>query len=195
MNRFRVSVSLCALLFGTIANAATFTVTNTNDSGGGSLRQAILDGVAATVGNAAHDTIIAFNIPGAGVHTIRPTSPLPPIKDLLIDGYTQPGSRANTLAKGSDAILLVEIDGINAGAGADGLVNQGAVPGAGVPNVGIRGLAINRFSAPASASPDPAAPDFPVSSPCTAATSARMRAARRRAAMASASCWGTTGKR
>ena len=146
MNRFCVSVSLCALLFGATANAATFTVTNTNDSGGGSLRQAIIDGVAATVGNVAHDTVIAFNIPGAGVHTIRPTSPLPPIKDLLIDGYTQPGSRANTLAKGSDAILLIEIDGINAGAGADGLVNQGAVPGAGVPNVGIRGLVINRVS-------------------------------------------------
>lgn len=146
MNRLCVSVSLCALLIGAAANAATFTVTNTNDTGSGSLRQAIIDGVAATVGNAAHDTVIAFNIPGPGVHTIRPASPLPPIKDLLIDGYTQPGSRANTLAKGSDAILLIEIDGTNAGAGADGLVNQGTVPGAGVPFVGIRGLVINRFS-------------------------------------------------
>ncbi|HEV7609807.1 MAG TPA: Calx-beta domain-containing protein [Steroidobacteraceae bacterium] len=125
------------------AQAATFTVINTNDSGPGSLRQAIADAVAAPT--AAHDNVVAFNIPGAGVRTIRPTSPLPPIKDLTIDGYTQPGSRANTLARGSDAVLTIEIDGSLAGAGQDGLVNLGAVPGAGVPGVTLRGLVINRF--------------------------------------------------
>ena len=146
MNKNRSSALMFAMLLASAeASAATFTVTNTNDSGAGSLRQAINDGVAATVGNAAHDTVIAFNIPGAGVHTIRPTSALPPIKDLLIDGYTQPGSRANTLAKGTDAVLTIEIDGINAGAGADGLRNQGTVPGAGIPTVTVRGLVINRF--------------------------------------------------
>jgi hypothetical protein len=135
-----------AMLLATRAQAATFTVTNTNDSGAGSLRQAITDAVAATVGNAAHDTVIAFNIPGAGVHTIRPASALPPIKDLLIDGYTQPGSRENTLTSGSDAVLNIEIDGINAGVAADGLANQGTTPGNGIPTVTIRGLVINRFS-------------------------------------------------
>src|SRR6185295_11640925 len=147
VTQISLSLFVCATLTmaASGANAATFTVTNTNDSGAGSLRQAITDGVAATVGSAAHDTVIAFNIAGAGVHTIRPTSPLPPIKDLLIDGYTQPGSRANTLAVGSDAILNIEIDGSLAGAGADGLVNQGAAPGMGVPNVTVRGLVINRF--------------------------------------------------
>ena len=45
--------------------AATFTVTNTNDSGAGSLRQAILD---ANSGAGPHT--IQFAIPGAGVHTI-----------------------------------------------------------------------------------------------------------------------------
>jgi hypothetical protein len=125
------------------AQAATFTVTNTNDSGAGSLRQAILDAVAAPT--AAHDNVVAFNIPGTGVHTIRPTSQLPPIKDLMIDGYTQPGSQENTRARGSDAVLTIEIDGSLAGAGTHGLVNEGAVPGAGVPNVTVRGLVINRF--------------------------------------------------
>jgi hypothetical protein len=139
-------VLMCASLISAHAAAATFTVVNTNDSGPGSLRQAIVDGVASTVGSAAHDTVIAFNIPGAGVHTIRPTSSLPAIKDLLIDGYTQPGSRANTLAIGSDAVLDIEIDGSLAGAGANGLVNLGAVPGTGVPTVTIRGLVINRFA-------------------------------------------------
>ena len=51
------------------SQAATFTVTNTNDSGAGSLRQAILDANA----NPGLDTI-AFNIPGSGVHTITPPS-------------------------------------------------------------------------------------------------------------------------
>ncbi len=140
------SAQICALLMlaaGT-TQAATFTVTNTNDSGAGSLRQAILDAVAAPT--AAHDHVVAFNIPGAGVHTIRPTSQLPPIKDLMIDGYSQPGSQANNLVRGSDAVLTIELDGSLAGAGAHGLVNEGAVPGAGVPNVTVRGLIINRFS-------------------------------------------------
>jgi hypothetical protein len=139
------SALIGAAFFAANAHAATFLVTNTNNSGAGSLRQAILDGVAATT-TANHDTIIAFNIPGAGVHTIRPTSPLPPVKDLVIDGYTQPGSHANTLEKGTDAVLTIEIDGSNAGVGADGFVNEGTVPGAGTPTINIQGLVINRFS-------------------------------------------------
>ena len=133
---------LLTLIAGPAA-ATTFTVINTNDSGVGSLRQAIIDAVAAPT--AGQFNMVAFNIPGAGVHTIRPTSPLPPLKALTIDGYTQPGSRANTLAKGSDAILAIEIDGSLAGAGQDGLVTLGAVPGAGGGSIEVRGLVINRF--------------------------------------------------
>src|SRR5262245_56957064 len=48
------------------ATATTYTVTNTADSGAGSLRQAITDANTA----AGTDTI-AFNIPGSGVHTIE----------------------------------------------------------------------------------------------------------------------------
>jgi len=57
-------------------DATTFTVTNTADSGPGSLRQAILD----ANGNPGTDTI-AFNISGSGVHTISPTSALPNLID------------------------------------------------------------------------------------------------------------------
>ena len=46
-------------------SAATFTVTNTNDAGAGSLRQAILD----ANGDFTTDQIV-FAIPGSGVHTI-----------------------------------------------------------------------------------------------------------------------------
>lgn len=41
---------------------------------------------------------IAFNIPGAGPHTIQPTSALPTIAGpVVIDGYTQPGASPKSL--------------------------------------------------------------------------------------------------
>src|SRR5262245_1439745 len=84
---------------------STFTVLNTNDSGPGSLRQAILDANA----NPGADTI-AFAINGTGVHKITLLSALPAITDaVLIDGYTQAGAYANTRAVGSDAVLTVEL--------------------------------------------------------------------------------------
>ena len=51
-----------------------YTVTNTSNTGAGSLRQAITDANA----HAGADTI-NFNIAGTGVHTITPTSALPAI--------------------------------------------------------------------------------------------------------------------
>ena len=64
-----------------------FVVTNVNDHGPGSLRQAILD-ANATVGT----DMIVFNIPGAGVKTINLLFALPEITDaVVIDATTQPG--------------------------------------------------------------------------------------------------------
>src|SRR5262249_12931701 len=64
-----------------------FAVTTTVDAGPGSLRQAIAD--ADAVPGPAN---ITFAIPGTGVQTIAPTSPLPPITgSVLIDGSSQPG--------------------------------------------------------------------------------------------------------
>lgn len=66
---------------------AIFGVTNTNDSGLGSLRQAIQDANA----NQGPDEI-RFNISGSGVRTIRIASALPTITDsVTIDGSTQAG--------------------------------------------------------------------------------------------------------
>jgi streptogramin lyase len=114
---------------------ATFTVTNTNNTGTGSLRQAILN---ANVSGGA-DTI-TFNIPGAGPHTIALNSALPTITGAVtIDGYTQPGSSANTMAAGENAVLQVEIDGAGAGASTSGLYITAS-------NCVVRGLVINRFS-------------------------------------------------
>ena len=116
--------------------AATFTVSNTADSGPGSLRQAILD-ANATAGS---DTI-AFDIPGMGVPTISPLSPLPELTDeagVTIDGYTQPGSSPNTLPVGNDAVLGVEISGAAAGDSAIGITVDSSA------NL-VRGLVINQF--------------------------------------------------
>ncbi|MCT7985319.1 DUF4347 domain-containing protein [Laspinema sp. A4] len=104
---------------------ATFTVTNTNDSGGGSFRQAILD--ANT--NPEVDTI-AFNIAGDGVQTIQPLSVLPIINDsVIIDATTQPGYTGTP---------LIEIDGINIGGLDRGVLQITA------GNSTVRGLVINR---------------------------------------------------
>src|SRR5262245_3046013 len=65
--RLAILSGVMAVIFlGTLtARASTFVVTNTNDSGAGSLRQAILSANAQT---GPHT--ITFNIPGSGVHTI-----------------------------------------------------------------------------------------------------------------------------
>src|SRR5262249_2727552 len=90
---------------------AVFTITNISDSGPGSFRQAILDANA----NPGLDTV-DFSIPQAVLHTITPLSGLPTITSpIIVDGYSQPGSRPNRLQPGEDAVLLIELDGSKAG--------------------------------------------------------------------------------
>ena len=79
--------ALWALTILTIVGGNIFTVTNNNDSGAGSLRQAITD-----ANNHAGADTIEFNISGGGVHTITLASALPSVTDpAVIDGSTQPG--------------------------------------------------------------------------------------------------------
>jgi len=111
-----------------------FTVTNTDDSGPGSLRQAILDANAASNLPGTPDEI-QFNIPGGGVQTIAPVSALPAISDpVVVDGYTQPGASPNTVAAGSDATILIELSGAGC-SGCPGMVISGG-------GSTIRGLSI-----------------------------------------------------
>ena len=115
------------------ALATTFTVTNTNDSGTGSLRQAILD----ANGNSGAD-IIEFSI-GTGVQTIAPTSALPPIIDpVTIDGLTQPGGAASGATPDLHTLLIV-LDGTSAGGSVDALHVTGG-------STTIRGLVINNWN-------------------------------------------------
>ena len=110
-----------------------FTVTNTNDSGTGSLRQAILDA------NSMGGGTINFNIPGSGVHTISPLTALPTItQTVTIDGYTQPGSSANTnpTTMGLNTVLTIELSPtVFAGNGLDIAAS----------NCIVQGLVINSF--------------------------------------------------
>lgn len=112
-----------------------FTVTNTNDSGTGSLRQAILDA------NSMGGGTIQFTIPGSGVHTISPLTVLPTItQTVTIDGYTQSGSSVNTNppTMGLNTVLKIELSGVNSGTNFGGLIVN-------APNCTVRGLVINRF--------------------------------------------------
>lgn len=88
----RTFIAVIALVVSLPLSAATFTVTNTNDSGAGSLRQAILDANAAP----GADTIV-FAI-GTGIQVITPATLLPMITDpVTIDGTTQPGYNGRPL--------------------------------------------------------------------------------------------------
>lgn len=124
-------LSLAVCLTNTHAHAATFTVTDINDSGAGSLRQAMTDANATS----GIDTI-SFSI-GSGHVQIIPTSALPPIiHPVIIDGTTQPGFSSTP---------LIEISGQGSGASGVGIrITGGSGGGSGST---IKGLIINRFGA------------------------------------------------
>lgn len=138
--------TLCACLVSLSCagslTAADFLVTTTSDSGPGSLYQAITD--ANSIPGADR---ILFNIPGSGVHTINVSArnQLPTIVDSLeIDGYSQPGAKPNSVDRGDDAVILIQLDG---GAGGFASANNGLVfyRGSGVTNYSVRGLSVTGF--------------------------------------------------
>src|SRR4051794_1329702 len=95
--------------------AAVFDVLNNNDSGGASLRQAILDANANAVPGACPADAIEFTIPATGPQVITLTSDLPDITDPVnIRGYTQTGAVPATTAP---ATIEIWIDATNAGNG------------------------------------------------------------------------------
>jgi CSLREA domain-containing protein len=148
-------LALCAsgLHLPAVQADATFTVNSTGDGADSNLNDGVCnDGTgnctlraAIEQANGLPDTdTITFNIPGTGVRTIVPVTALPEISNpVVIDGYTQPGSSANTLADGDNAVLLIELSGAGAGT-PGGVVTDGLSIRGG--NSVVRGLVINRFS-------------------------------------------------
>src|SRR5688572_30515648 len=107
------------------ATRQSFVVTNPNNHGTGSLRDAIVN-ANATIGK---DTIV-FNIPGPGVKTINVLNALPDITDpVVIDATTQPGYAGTP---------LVEIDGLAISSAANGLTIKAG-------GSTVRGLSIGNF--------------------------------------------------
>lgn len=106
---------------------APFAVTNTNDSGAGSLRDAI------TMANSlAGADSITFNIAGPGPHVIAPISALPQIDETLdIDGTTEPDFAGTP---------VVVLDG-------SGAFSANGLQTASTSNVKVRGLVIRSFTA------------------------------------------------
>ncbi|HET6979493.1 MAG TPA: SBBP repeat-containing protein [Pyrinomonadaceae bacterium] len=110
------------------ATRQSFVVTNTNNHGTGSLREAITNANAVL----GADTI-TFNIPGADVKVINLVNPLPDITEpVVIDGSTQPGYAGSP---------LIQLDGASLDSGERGLVILAG-------GTTVRGLAIGGFRGP-----------------------------------------------
>lgn len=131
-----IRLFLVALFFApTVLFGGVFTVVNTNQSGPGSFAQAVAD-----ANNASGPGLIAFAIPGPGVHKIDLShSDIGVRSEITIDGYTQPGASPNTLALGDNAVILIQLDG-----GGPGVLGVG-LRIVGDENV-IRGLSLTGFS-------------------------------------------------
>lgn len=151
--RFLAFALLSCLACGPL-QAATITVNaladTAADDGSCTLREAIaaanLDAASGAMsgecaaGSGADD--IVFSVAG----TLQPGAVLPNITTVVhIDGYTAPGASKNTLplAQGTNAVLVVEIDGVNAG-------NVAALRliGSGASGSIIEGLVINNSGNP-----------------------------------------------
>lgn len=105
---------------------STYLVTNVNDSGAGSLRQAIGDANS----HAGLDTI-AFSI-GSGAKTISPLSALPDLSDaVIIDGTTQPGYAGKP---------IIELTGANCPSQSNGITLTAG-------NSTLKGLVLNAWKA------------------------------------------------
>ena len=144
--RTLVSALSGVVFFAVRLTAATVTVNDAGDAtnacattgvGTCTLRDAL------TFATAHAGSMIAFNISGSGVHTIQPATPYPSLlAPMTIDGFTQPGSSANTNGPGlgDNSVHLIEIDGTHACGANAAILDFGTGSDASV----IRGLVLNR---------------------------------------------------
>jgi len=90
-----------------VDNTQTYVVENTNNSGAGSLRQALLDANQTSL-----PKVVQFDIPGSCPRTIVVTGALPPITvPIELLGSTQPDSRPNDDPKGYNGAICIALNG------------------------------------------------------------------------------------
>ena len=135
LSRIRLISATASVAYAVAASAAIagpLEVTNTNDSGAGSLR----DAMEYANDNSTEDAI-TFNIPGAGPHIITLSDKLPVINDagVSIDGTTQSGASCGQLTASSQHTLKIQIDGNQQDTGFE----------IDAANVTLRGIAIVDF--------------------------------------------------
>ena len=145
-----MAATAAAVLAPTVTATTTFVVNKIGDAadnnvGNGKCDTSTASGKQCTLRAAIQEAdatsgidTINFDITSTS-KVIAPGTPLPAITEkVTIDGYTQSGAKPNTLAVGTDAVLKVVLDGVNAGPTAVGLDLQsgGAV---------VKGLNIQRF--------------------------------------------------
>lgn len=122
-----------------IDDSTVQTVTNNDDSGAGSLRQAIIDANLLSGSNSIRFAIGS----GCGPHVITLDSGLPALASTVsINGYTQTGASPNDLDTGDDAAICVILQAGNTN------VNNGLRVDADAPaatKVTVRGLAFSGF--------------------------------------------------
>ena len=138
------AIALASLLLSGSASANVLfpKVTNTNNSGAGSLRQAVID----ANNNGSDGAIVEFQIGSScGPHVIHLDTALPDLQnEILFEGYTQPGASPNTMAiyAGNNAVICVILAG-------DGLVSDGfSVPSsvADSMTLTVHGMAFSGFT-------------------------------------------------
>ncbi len=120
--------------------ARTKIVTNTNDSGAGSLRAAL-----SKVNNPSlnFDTI-EFNIRGSGAHIISPTTALPRLTaPVVIDGYSQPGSAPATDQDPAELDIVVSMASGVVGSGLELDTDCSVVTGLVINDSSEHGLVVN----------------------------------------------------
>jgi len=119
-----INIQFCRLLLSALivtmssaisAAAATFTVTNTNDSGAGSLRQAVLDAnAAATADTIVFDPVVFGTPQTITLATVIQISPAASVDDLTITG---PGADLLTIiSSGSGSVRILQNSANNASA-------------------------------------------------------------------------------